>query len=181
MPERAWAYFSSMRLRARLVWGSPEEPIKPRLSVSSLKVGVDSSRISSGFPVSADTRPCKQLSNQRLPHDIFLCDWVQDSLHDLLGTGGLDYQRIVLTSCWKRTKHGGQEEFVVLPPKQLSNAVFGSHSASFIQDLHVSLMGDWSAPWVRVHSTSAAITHSCADTTHHVESTAKGPGGFKIG
>lgn len=30
---------------------------------------------------------------------------------------------------------------VVLPPKQLSSAVFGSHSASFIQDSHVSLMG----------------------------------------
>lgn len=90
--------------------------MKHRRSVSSLKVGADSSCISSGFPVSADTRPCRQLGSQSLPHYVFLCDWVQDSLHDLLGTGGLEYQRIVLTSCWKRTKHGSQEEFVCRSP-----------------------------------------------------------------
>lgn len=44
--------------------------------------------ISSRFPVSEDTCPCKELSSQSLPHCIFLCDWVQDSLHDMFGTGG---------------------------------------------------------------------------------------------
>lgn len=45
MLEGAWAYFSTMRFRARLVWDSPEEPMKHRLSVSSWKVGADSSAL----------------------------------------------------------------------------------------------------------------------------------------
>lgn len=99
--------------------------------------------ISSGFPVNADTFPCRQLSSQSLPHYIFLCDWAQNCLNEMLGTGWFKYQRIIIMSCWKK-KQSMKDRKKSLSSSLLNSSQIQSNPlllplSFFIQDLHVSL------------------------------------------